>query len=128
MLRNMVTSLVKHERIITTTARAKELRRVADRVVGYAKKGDLHNRRLALRILREKPMAAKLFEILGPRYQDREGGYTRIMKLAKPRRGDSADMAVIEFIDREGELRKAKPPAGGYFMAAVRSTQKPTSS
>lgn len=69
MLRNMVTSLIKHERIITTTARAKELRRVADHVVKYGKKGDLHNRRLALRIVREVPMVTKLFEILGPRYQ-----------------------------------------------------------
>lgn len=68
MLRNMVTSLIKHERIITTTARAKELRRVADHMVTYAKKANLHSRRLALGVVREKPMVTKLFEILGPRY------------------------------------------------------------
>lgn len=69
MLRNMVTSLIKHERIMTTVARAKELRRVAEKMVTYAKKNDLHNRRLALRVVRERPMVTKLFEILGPRYQ-----------------------------------------------------------
>lgn len=123
MLRNMVTSLIKHERIMTTVARAKELRRVAEKMVTYAKKNDLHNRRLALRVVRERPMVTKLFEILGPRYQyapsvslsslfklltifafefcrSRQGGYTRVMKLGKPRRGDSSDMAFIEFVDR----------------------------
>jgi large subunit ribosomal protein L17 len=69
MLRNLVTSLIKHERIMTTTARAKELRRVAERMVTYAKKGTLHHRRLASGIVRERPMVVKLFEILGPRYQ-----------------------------------------------------------
>eukprot|EP01039_Chlorochromonas_danica_P016773 gene16773-19892_t len=128
MLRNMVTSLIKHERIITTTARAKELRRVADHMVTYAKKSNLHSRRLALRVVREKPMVTKLFEILGPRYMDREGGYTRVVKLNRPRRGDSADMAVIEFVDRGGELRKAKPPPGGYFMSFVKQAEAPKSS
>mmetsp|Transcript_24512 Transcript_24512/g.40866 ORF Transcript_24512/g.40866 Transcript_24512/m.40866 type:complete len:174 (-) Transcript_24512:163-684(-) len=113
MLRNMVTSLIKHERIMTTTAKAKELRKVADNMVTHAKVGTLHHRRLASAVVQEKAMVVKLFEILGPRYEERNGGYTRIMKLTKPRRGDSADMAYIEFVDREGELRKAKPPQGG---------------
>lgn len=69
MLRNMVTSLIKHERIKTTTPKAKELRRVAEKMISYAKKGDLHNRRLAARVVQEKPMLVKLFEILGPRYE-----------------------------------------------------------
>lgn len=69
MLRNMVTSLIKHERIMTTTARAKELRRVAEKMVTYAKKGSLHHRRLAMGVVQELPAVVKLFEILGPRYQ-----------------------------------------------------------
>lgn len=111
MLRNMVTSLIKHERIETTVAKAKELRHVADKVVGHAKKGDIHNRQLAARIVREKPALTKLFEILGPRYADRDGGYTRVLKLAKPRKGDNAPMAIIEYVDRPGEVRAARPPA-----------------
>lgn len=94
---------------MTTTAKAKELRRIAEKMVTHAKIGDLHHRRLAAGFVREKAAVFKLFNILGPRYMDREGGYTRVMKLAKPRRGDSADMSFIEFVDREGELRKAKP-------------------
>ena len=108
MLRNMVTSLIYHERIKTTTPKAKELRRVADKMVTHAKKGDLHNRRLAGAVVREKAALVKLFEILGPRYADRQGGYTRIMKIGQPRHLDSAPMSYIEFIDREGELRKPK--------------------
>ena len=112
MLRNMVTSLIHHERIMTTVHRAKELRRVAESMVTHAKEGSLHHRRLAAGVVRERSAVVKLFEILGPRYKERPGGYTRVMKLAKQRRGDSAEMAIIEFVDREGELRKARQPAG----------------
>jgi len=104
---------------MTTTAKAKELRRVAENMVTHAKKGTLHHRRLSMGVVRESAAVVKLFEILGPRYMDRPGGYTRVMKLAKPRRGDSADMAMIEFVDRPGEIRKAKPPPGGVFMSFV---------
>lgn len=111
MLRNMVTSLIKHERIVTTLPKAKDLRFLADKVVGYAKKGKTaHGYQLALRIIREKPVAVKLFEVLGPRYEDREGGYTRILKLSRNRRGDNAPMAVIEYVDRPGEIRAARVP------------------
>jgi len=110
MLRNMVTSLIKHERIETTLPKAKELRHLADKVVGYGKEGSIHSRQRANRIIREKPVLAKLFEILGPRYQDREGGYTRVMKLSRTRKGDNAPMAVIEYVDRPGEIRAARPP------------------
>jgi len=110
MFRNMVTSLINHERIVTTLPKAKELRRIADKVIGHAKNGSLHSRRLADRIVREKPALTKLFEILGPRYSDRDGGYTRVMKLSRKRQGDNAPMAVMEFIDRPGEIRAAKPP------------------
>jgi len=111
MLRNMVTSLIYHERIMTTTPRAKELRRVAEKMVTHAKVGDLHHRRLAAAVVREPAAVVKLFEIIGPRYKERMGGYTRVLKLAKPRKGDSADMAYIEFVDREGELRSPRPPS-----------------
>merc|ERR1711862_1001061 len=94
-----------------TLPKAKELRYVADKMITHANKGDLHNRRLAARVVREKPALTRLFEILGPRYEDRDGGYTRIMKLAKPRQGDNAPMAVIEYVDRPGEIRAARPPA-----------------
>ena len=73
-------------------------------------KGTLHARRRALAIVREKPVVTKLFEVLGPRYQDRDGGYTRVLKLSKKRKGDNAPMAVMEFVDRPGEIRAARPP------------------
>jgi large subunit ribosomal protein L17 len=110
MLRNMVTSLIKHERIETTLPKAKELRHLADKVIGYGKDGSISSRQRADRIIREKPMLTKLFEILGPRYQDRDGGYTRVMKLSRTRQGDNAPMAVIEYVDRPGEIRAARPP------------------
>jgi large subunit ribosomal protein L17 len=108
MLRNMVMSLIKYERIETTLPKAKELRTLADKVVTYAKK---NARQLAMRVLREKPVCERLFEVLGPRYADRDGGYTRVMKLARPRKGDNAPMAVIEYVDRPGEIRAARVPA-----------------
>ena len=110
MLRNMVTSLIKWERIRTTTPKAKTLRPYAERLITYAKKGNLHGMQLAGRIVREQGALRKLFEVLGPRYATRNGGYTRILKLARPRAGDTAPMAVIEFVDRDGELRVPKPP------------------
>jgi len=110
MLRNMVTSLIKWERIRTTTPKAKTLRPYAERLITYAKKGDLHGMRLAARVVREQSALRKLFEVLGPRYAARRGGYTRILKLNEPRAGDKAPMSVIEFVDRDGELRVPKPP------------------
>jgi large subunit ribosomal protein L17 len=110
MLRNQVSSLIEHERIVTTVAKAKELRHVADQVITMAKKQDLHNRRRAASIVRGDWNVSKLFDVLGPRYQLREGGYTRILKLARPRVGDNAPMAVIEYVDRPGEIRAARPP------------------
>ena len=83
---------------------------MAEQMITHAKKGDLHNRRMAAGVVREHAAVVKLFEILGPRYENRQGGYTRIMKLGQPRKNDSADMAYIEFVDRDGEFRKPKPP------------------
>ena len=111
MLRNMATSLIEHERIVTTLPKAKELRRLAEHLITLSKKGNLHERQQANAIVRTKPALTKLFDILGPRYQERQGGYTRILKLAKPRHGDKADMCVMEYVDRPGELRAARPPA-----------------
>ncbi|RHY29718.1 hypothetical protein DYB32_004906 [Aphanomyces invadans] len=108
LLRNQVTSLIEHERIQTTLPKAKELRRLADQVITLAKKNDLPARREAEGIVRTKPMFDKLFDVLGPRYEDRAGGYTRILKSGF-RYGDNAEMAVIEYIDRPGELRRPRP-------------------
>lgn len=111
MLRNMVTSLIKHERIVTTLPKAKELRHVADTMVTYAKKENrVYAKQLARRVVREEPVVHKLLEVLGPRYEDREGGYTRVLKLSKHRHGDGAPMAVIEYVDRPGEIRAARVP------------------
>ena len=110
MLRNMITSLIKYDRIETTLPKAKELRTLADTVVGYAKCNTVHTKQLAMRIIREKPVCERLFTVLGPRYADRDGGYTRVMKLSRPRKGDNAPMAIIEYVDRPGEIRAARVP------------------
>ena len=111
MLRNMVSSLIEHERIVTTVAKAKEARGLADKMITMAKAQDLHNRRRAAAIVRGDATLTKLFDILGPRYEHRQGGYTRVMKLSKNRAGDNAPMAVLEYVDRPGEIRAARPPA-----------------
>eukprot|EP00631_Chrysoreinhardia_giraudii_P001401 CAMPEP_0197421556 /NCGR_PEP_ID=MMETSP1170-20131217/9006_1 /TAXON_ID=54406 /ORGANISM="Sarcinochrysis sp, Strain CCMP770" /LENGTH=153 /DNA_ID=CAMNT_0042948807 /DNA_START=62 /DNA_END=523 /DNA_ORIENTATION=- len=110
MMRNMVTSLIKHERIRTTVAKAKNIAPYADKLIKYGKRGTLHDKNLAAGIIREQLQLRKLFEVLGPRYAERNGGYTRVIKLAQPRKGDGAPMALVEFIDRDGELRVPKPP------------------
>ena len=104
LLASLAAALIKHEQIATTLPKAKELRRVTDRLITLAKRGDLHARRLATARVRDEAMVAKLFERLGPRYAARPGGYTRVLK-AGFRYGDSAPMAVIELIDRDPEAR-----------------------
>ena len=101
---SLATALIKHEQIVTTLPKAKDLRRVADRLITLAKKGDLHARRLAFARIRDEAMVAKLFDTLGPRYAERPGGYTRVMK-AGFRSGDSAPMAVIELVDRDTDAK-----------------------
>jgi large subunit ribosomal protein L17 len=96
----MVTSLLDHERIHTTDAKAKELRGLADRMITLGKRGDLHARRQALSVIRDKEVAAKLFGELADRYRDRPGGYTRVVKLGH-RAGDAAPQSMIELVDRE---------------------------
>src|SRR5579862_7582203 len=97
---NMSASLIKHEQIVTTLPKAKELRPFVDKLVTLAKKGDLSARRLAISRVRDLDQVGKLFATLGPRYKERRGGYTRVIK-AGFRHGDNAAMAVIEFIDRD---------------------------
>lgn len=97
LLRNMATSLFQHERITTTTARAKELRPYVERLITLAKRGDLHARRLAARRIGDRAVLGKLFDDIAPRYSERPGGYTRILKLGN-RKGDAAEMALIELV------------------------------
>jgi large subunit ribosomal protein L17 len=100
MFANMSASLIKHEQIVTTLPKAKELRPFVEKLVTLAKKGDLHARRLAISKVRDVDQVGKLFSTLGPRYQGRAGGYIRVLK-AGYRHGDNAAMAVIEFVDRD---------------------------
>jgi large subunit ribosomal protein L17 len=117
MFRNMLTDLILHERIVTTTPKAKEVQPLAEKLITTAKMGliatdkAVHARRQVNQIVRTADMQTKLLTVLGPRYQHREGGYTRILKLAAPRAGDKADMAVLEYVDRPGEIRAARPPS-----------------
>lgn len=110
MMRNMVTSLLDHDRITTTDARAKELRKLAEKMITLGKRGDLHARRQALQVIQDKKVVAKLFDRIAPRYQDRPGGYTRIIKLgARP--GDNASLALIELVEEEFTARPRKTAA-----------------
>jgi len=102
MFRNMVTDFLDKERIITTVAKAKELRPFAEKMITLGKRDNLHSRRRALSIIRRKSVVHKLFDSLAPRYADRNGGFTRIIRLGF-RQGDSAETAIIELVDREGE-------------------------
>jgi large subunit ribosomal protein L17 len=100
MFANMAAALVKHEQIVTTLPKAKDLRGVVEALITLAKRGDLHARRVVASRLRDEATVAKLFETLGPRYQSRSGGYTRVLK-AGFRYGDNAPLAVIELVDRD---------------------------
>ena len=100
MFANMSQALIKHEQIVTTLPKAKDLRPVVEKLVTLGKRGDLHARRQAIAQIRDVAMVKKLFDVLGPRYKDRKGGYCRILK-AGFRYGDNAPVAVIEFVDRD---------------------------
>ena len=115
MFRNLVTSLFRHERIVTTTPKAKEIKRFADRFITLAKQATPHARRLAHRDVRDVEVLNKLFDTLGPRFKDRRGGYTRVVRVGR-RAGDAAEMAMIELVERtpaaaEGDEKKAKKGA-----------------
>ncbi len=97
ILSNLARSLIENERVETTQTRAKEVQPLVEKLVGLAKRGDLHARRRALSIIQDRDVVHKLFDEIGPRYSDREGGYSRVTKTG-PRKGDAAPMAVIEFV------------------------------
>ena|ERR671925_258433 len=100
LLRNLATALIEHERIITTAPKAKELRRIADKLVTLGKRGNLHARRQALRVVHSNAVVQKLFNEIAPRFAGRQGGYTRLLRLGY-RPGDAAAMAVIELVDTQ---------------------------
>src|SRR5215475_1131082 len=104
MFANMAAALIKHEQIVTTLPKAKDLRPIVEKLVTLGKRGDLHARRQAIAQMRDVAMVKKLFEVIGPRYKDRNGGYTRVLK-AGYRYGDNAAVAVIEFVDRDVEAK-----------------------
>jgi large subunit ribosomal protein L17 len=104
MFANMAAALIKHEQITTTLPKAKELRPVVEKLVTLGKRGDLHARRQAISQIRDVAMVKKLFDVLGPRYKERNGGYTRVLK-AGFRYGDNAAQAVIEFVDRDVDAK-----------------------
>jgi large subunit ribosomal protein L17 len=126
MYRNLVTSLLQHERVETTDAKAKEVRRIADRMITLGKRGDLHARRRALRVLRERDVAAKVFDELAERYRTRPGGYTRVLKM-RNRVGDAAAMSLVELVE---PLEQSKPTGGKKRSkkkaAAKKATAKKT--
>ena len=107
MLKNLVASLVKHGRINTTQARAKEIRGLAERVITYGKKGTVHHRRLTFKVLKNRDLVKKVFDEIAPRFETTEGGYTRVLKNGY-RRGDCAPMAIIEFTQGAEKKEEAK--------------------
>ena len=107
LLRSLVTSFLEKERVRTTLAKAKATRPVAEKMITLAKKDTLHTRRLALRVIYKKPVVKKLFDDIGPRFSERPGGYTRIVKIG-PRAGDGADMAILELLGSEFKKKDKK--------------------
>jgi large subunit ribosomal protein L17 len=129
MFRNMVTSLLRHERIVTTTPKAKELKRIADKIITLGKTGTPHARRQAYRDVRDIEVLSKLFDVIGPLFKARPGGYTRIVKIGR-RAGDNAETAMIELVDRtaaaaEGEEPKAEKKAKAPKAEKVAKAEKP---
>jgi large subunit ribosomal protein L17 len=104
MFANMSASLIKHEQIVTTLPKAKELRPIVEKLITLGKRGDLHARRQAISQMKDETQVAKLFAVIGPRYKDRQGGYVRILK-AGFRYGDNAPVAVIELVDRDPDAK-----------------------
>jgi large subunit ribosomal protein L17 len=121
MFRNMVTSLLNHERITTTDAKAKELRSIAEKMITLGKKGDLHAMRQAASYIRDKKIVTKLFATIAPRYQERSGGYTRIVKLGI-RPGDSAPLSLIELVEEQVEKKPAKKSIKKSAAGAIAKT------
>jgi large subunit ribosomal protein L17 len=117
MFRNLVTSFLNHEKITTTDAKAKEIRSVAEKMITLGKRGDLHSLRQAASYIREKSTVTKLFSTIAPRYKDRSGGYTRIVKLGI-RQGDAASISLIELVEEEMKPQKVRKQAVKTVVAA----------
>jgi large subunit ribosomal protein L17 len=124
LLRNLVTALLDHERIETTDAKAKELRRIADRMITLGKRGDLHARRQALRVVQSRDVTSKLFSTLADRYRERPGGYTRVLKL-RTRVGDAAPVSMVELVDREVAAKAAGDEKPAKAAAKKARAEKP---
>jgi large subunit ribosomal protein L17 len=124
LMRNLTRALVEHERITTTVEKAKEARRFAERLITLAKKGTLHARRLSLSLLPDEPTIRKLFDEIGPRFQDRQGGYTRILKLHTRRLGDGGHTAMLELLKAGETKHRQKAPAPAP-LSAPRLTEIP---
>jgi large subunit ribosomal protein L17 len=122
LLRNMVSSLFEFEKIETTDAKAKELRKVADKMITWGKRGDLHARRLTLRVISNRKVVHKLFSDIAPRFKERNGGYTRIIKTGR-RKGDNAPLSIIELMP---QAEKKAPPSGGKKEGKKKSTKQKT--
>lgn len=118
MLSNMVISLFRRGRIKTTRRKAKEARRVAERMITYAKKGDLASRRQAAKVVKDKQVLRKLFDKIGPRFEDRNGGYTRIFKLTR-RNGDNTEMAMLEILSADEKKRSKKKSRKKYYSGDI---------
>jgi large subunit ribosomal protein L17 len=121
LLRNMVSSLLEFEKIETTDAKAKELRKVADKMITWGKRGDLHARRLSLRVISSTKIVQKLFNDIAPRFKERKGGYTRIIKVGR-RKGDNAPLSIIELITQD----EKKPAPGGTKEPKKKSIKQKT--
>jgi large subunit ribosomal protein L17 len=119
MLANLATALFRHGKITTTETKAKRLRPLAEQLITKAKRGDLHNRRRVLNVVRDKDVVFQLFDEIAPRYANRDGGYTRIVKTG-PRKGDAAPMAIIELVE---ELTVAAPTKAATKSAARKATK-----
>jgi large subunit ribosomal protein L17 len=123
LLRSLVTSFLEKERIRTTLAKAKATRPLAEKMITLAKNNSLHSRRLALRFLYKRDVVKKLFDDIGPRFSERPGGYTRIIKIS-PRAGDGADMALLEMVGTEFKKKEKKKTAGEKAKAIAKSKSK----
>ena len=121
MFANMVCSIIEHEQIKTTVPKAKELKKIIDKIITLGKKGDLHSRRIAGSRVRQDAAVRKLFDILGPRYRERNGGYSRVLK-AGYRYGDNAPMAIIELVDRDTAAKGASDKARVAQLEEAEST------
>jgi large subunit ribosomal protein L17 len=126
MYRNLVTSLLQHEQVETTDAKAKEVRRIADRMITLGKRGDLHARRRALRTIRERDVAEKVFGELAERYRTRPGGYTRVLKT-RARVGDAAALSIVQLVESLEEPKPA-PKSGKKAAASKKTAAKKTAS